>query len=504
MQKILKKVFSAPSIKLNVLVVLEIVLLLLVSLGGLFYFTRRALVEETKKDAEQRLEGTVQHVDNVLLSVEQTAGNFYYELLDHLNEPDRMMTYCRRLVESNPNVMGCSIAFKPNFFPEHEQFIRFVYRKHYNSPELVQMQKSPTIPYTQQNWYTGTMKNCRPTWLDPGQNYQDDLESIVTFCLPINYKKDCVGVIAVGLSVNLLSQIVQENKPTPNSYSILLGHDGTYLIHPDREKLSGKTVFDVPEVAESPTAVETAKAMLGNQSGERSFQLKGQTLYLFYKPFVRTNIPGRSLDALNWSIATVYPKSDIFGEYNHLVVHVLVIAFAGLLLFYLLCRMVIRKQLQPLSYLTVSAERIAEGHYDETIPATKRTDEVGVFQDHFRLMQQALATDIAKREQLGATLEQHREELQKTLQQIHDDDNVKTIFLHNVTDKMIKPSESILDSVNRLCDNYQNLTLAEADKETENIKLQSETIRELLRHKFNAIPSGTPAAGTEGKEEHHE
>lgn len=95
MQKVLKKIFAKPSLRLNTLVVLEVVILLLVSLGGLLYFTRQALVVESKKDAEQRLEGTVQHVDNVLVGIEQAAGNFYYELLEHLDEPESMPVYCR-------------------------------------------------------------------------------------------------------------------------------------------------------------------------------------------------------------------------------------------------------------------------------------------------------------------------------------------------------------------------------------------------------------------------
>ena len=96
MQKIVKKIFSAPAIRLKTLVVIEVVTLLLVSLGGLFYYTRKALVEESKMDAEQRLEGTVQHVDNILLTIEQTAGNVYYAMLENLDRPERIKDYCRR------------------------------------------------------------------------------------------------------------------------------------------------------------------------------------------------------------------------------------------------------------------------------------------------------------------------------------------------------------------------------------------------------------------------
>jgi len=488
MQKVLKKIFAKPSLRLNTLVVLEVVILLLVSLGGLLYFTRQALVVESKKDAEQRLEGTVQHVDNVLVGIEQAAGNFYYELLEHLDEPECMPVYCRRLVECDPNIVGCVIAFEQGFFPGHDHYITYVHRRKYNSPELIISDKSEDKSYFKQEWYSETIKTGRPAWMSPEQNKDFVKEPVVVFCLPIRDRSsECVGVMAVALSVNLLSQIVLANKPSPHSYSLLLGHDGTYIIHPDREKLSGQTVFQQPEVAESQSAVAAFKDMIESKTGDQSFVIDDVSWYVFYKPFVRANIPGRSMEALHWSIGTVYPKSDIFGEYNHLVLHVLAIVFIGLLVFYILCRSAIRKQLSPLAYLTVSAERIAEGHYDEPVPDTKRDDEVGVFQQQFQMMQRALDADIRKQQELQATLNERREELRAIHDQIEEDEQVKTTFLHNVTNRMIPPSESILESVNRLSENAQELSLQEANREIDNIKQQSDTILELLSHKFNPV-----------------
>ena len=512
MQKIIKKIFSAPAIRLNVLVIIETVLLLMVTLGALFYFSRQALVIESKKDAEQRLEGTVQHIDNMLLSVEQTAGNFYYDMIEHLDQPHRMAHYCRRVIECNPNIEGCAIAFEPGYYPDSDLFMSYVRRKRYNSPELIFGEKEVSVVYTNQNWYSETVKSCRPSWIVPDLNGKFIVEPVITFCLPINDKGGkCVGVMALGMSVNLLSQVVLENKATPNSYNVLVAHDGAYIVHPLRERLDGQNIFKVPEVAESPTAVYAAKVLTKGSSGEMSFKMSGETWYMFFKPFVRTDIPGRSTEAISWNIASIYPKSDIFGEYNHLVLHVMYIVLVGLLIFYVMCRMVIRKQLQPLAYLTVSAGRIAEGHYDERIPDMKRDDEVGVFVQHFQTMQKALEADIRQQQQLSATLQERHEELQRMHRQIIEDDNVKNTLLHNVTNRMIAPSTSIRDSVNTLCDRYQYITLEEAVKEIDNIRRQSETMRDLLSHKFNpAGPAGHPASpdnasrAEAGKEDRHE
>ena len=489
MQKIVKKIFSTLSIKLNWLIAFEIVALLVMSLGGLFYFTRKSLVEEAKMDAELRLEGTVQHVDNLLLSIEQSTGNIYHTLLEHLDQPDRMQTYCRKLVECNSNIDGCAIAFKPDYYPDRGQSFNFTYRKKYNSPELITTDESFNFPYTQKKWYSETIEKCRPSWIDLGENHDYNLEPVITYSLPIiDHSGECVGVIAAGLSIHLLSQIILETKPSPNSYSILLNHDGSYFIHPNREKLAGQTVFKQSEVAESPTALQAAKAMVEGGTGNMSFQMNDFTWYLFYKPFVRTKTPSRSMGAMNWSIATVYPKEDIFGEYNHLIIHVLGIVAIALLVFYMLCKRAIRKQVKPLAYLTESAERIAEGHYDESIPNVKRNDEVGEFYKHFQMMQKALAADIAKQKEQGVILRERHEELQKTHQQMQDDEQVKATFLHNVTNRMIAPAASIEDSVKALCDHYDDITLKEANEKRENIKQQSETILELLSHKFNVSP----------------
>ena len=68
----------------------EVAVLLSLSMAVMFYFSRQALKEESLHDAEQTLEDTVLKIDNILLSVEQTAGNFYWDLLTHLDQPARM------------------------------------------------------------------------------------------------------------------------------------------------------------------------------------------------------------------------------------------------------------------------------------------------------------------------------------------------------------------------------------------------------------------------------
>ena len=94
--------------RLNIQVFSEALLLMVVTLGILAYFSHKALKQEALRNAEQTLEGTMQDIDNILLSVEQATGNIYCELVEHLDEPDRMFTYCREVVETYPYIVGCA------------------------------------------------------------------------------------------------------------------------------------------------------------------------------------------------------------------------------------------------------------------------------------------------------------------------------------------------------------------------------------------------------------
>ena len=148
------------------MVICQTVLLLAVTLAVMLYFSRQTLKEEAIQDAEETLAGTVQQIDNVLLSIEQTTEYTYQDLLGHLDEPERMETYCRKVVEGNPYVVGCAIVFQPNFYQGRELFMAYVHRE---NDKLVASDSFGSKPYTEQIWYTKPMASQRAGWTDPSR-----------------------------------------------------------------------------------------------------------------------------------------------------------------------------------------------------------------------------------------------------------------------------------------------------------------------------------------------
>lgn len=473
------------SLKLSLMAVCEISLLLMVALAVMFHYSRKVLKEEAMIDAEHTLDGTAQHIDNVLLSVEQSAGNIYFDLLKHLDEPERMYDYSRHLVESNPYIVGCAIVFKPHYYPGKELFMAYVRRKGYSltadNTELVTQATYTERPYTEQEWYTKPMKREAPCWTYPLKNEDAEGEPLVSFCLPIRDKSDtCVGVLAADLPISLLSQIVLSAKPSAHGYSTLLADNGSYIVHPDSTKLNYQTVFYQLHEGADPSFIEAAEAMVSGDEGYRLVNIDGKKWYVFFKPFVRSLTPGRAEGKLGWSVGVLYPDDDIFEEYNRLLYYLLTIAIVGLLVFFLLVRFVTHRQLLPLSLLTHSAQRIAKGNYSETIPATNRKDEIGQLQEHFQQMQQSLASHISELEHLSTTLKDRNEVLRIAYDRAQEADIMKIAFLHHMTNQMLEPTLALEDSVKTLCNNYQELTQQEADHEVDNIQQKSHTIIEVL------------------------
>ena len=164
------------------MVICQTVLLLAVTLAVMLYFSRQTLKEEAIQDAEETLAGTVQQIDNVLLSIEQTTEYTYQDLLGHLDEPERMETYCRKVVEGNPYVVGCAIVFQPNFYQGRELFMAYVHRE---NDKLVSSDSFGSKPYTEQIWYTKPMTSQRASWTDPFDDENVNGGSLTTFCMPI-------------------------------------------------------------------------------------------------------------------------------------------------------------------------------------------------------------------------------------------------------------------------------------------------------------------------------
>ena len=501
MRRLTKTFFSPPSVRLNLIVICGVVLLLSVAMGVLFYFSHKVVHDEARLNAEQTLEGTSQHLDNILFNVEQSAGNVYREVVSHLDQPERMTNYCRRAVECNPNIVGCAICMKPGYYSGSELFMTYVHRKDGGknpdtASHLVTSDKFGSKPYTEYVWYTLPMTTGRACWTDP-QPEEEDEGVTLAFCLPIyGQEGKPVGAMVVDLSVEQLSLTVLADYTLNNRYALMLGSDGSFIVHPDQKILLGQTA----EHCDNPALQKVAEAMLAGETGSMSFQQDGFDWIVFYKPFLQSEVPGRAVEKLRWSIGAVYSEAEVFGSYGYLLLYVVVITVLGLLLFYLLSRIVTRRQMKHLAILTDATRRVAEGNYDDPMPDIKRDDEIGLLYKNFQGMKQALANHVNELEQLTSTLKTRREVMNEIYANEQSVDRVKTSFLHSMSNQMIAPSEDISRYAQTLCTNYHGFSPEEVSQVVDSINKKGNTIIELINNMLNAADDEAGRQAVPGNE----
>ena len=293
-------------------------------------------------------------------------------------------------------------------------------------------------------------------------------------------------MMVMDVSLTLLSEIVLEAKPSPHSFSTLLGSKGSYIVHPDSNKLN-RNVFELAKKNADPSVEEAASAMVAGETGYKYVRLNGEDCYVFYKPFQRAAVPGRVMADLGWSAGIVYPEDDIFGDYNRLLYLMLIIAVVALVLMLGLCYAFIHMQFLPLRQLAKSAKHIAEGRYDEKILGVKmqdagvrRQDEVGRLQSHFIEMQESLSTRMGEMQRLTDTLNERGRVLQAAYEQAQADESMKTNFLYNMSDQMTAPVGGIKKSVFTICDRYNSLTEEDVKRLVEDIRKRGAKVTELL------------------------
>ena len=383
--------------KLSLWIVLFAALIFIVTLGFMFSQSLRTVRQEAIDRATKELDNTVLRVNSILQRVETATDNTDWLVLRHLDTPDSIFVYSRRILMNNPDLNGCSIAFEPYYFRDRGRY--FSAYSYYENDEIITVQEGgPLYEYFYMDWYQTAKLLDRPVWTEPFFDINPEVHSstdvIASYCKPLRDRDGAyIGTIATDISLGWMSETISAVKPYPNSYSIMIGEGGTYFVHPDKSKLLYQTIFTETLLQPNPALSALGHAMLRGEEGMRELQIEGVNSYVFYKPLGETG----------WSVAIVCPQSDVFGGYNRLQRIVFIIVAIGLLLMLLVFSRIVSRELKPLRSLADQTDTIAKGSFDQKLPVENRSDEIGRLSHSFVGMQQSLIRYIEELKETTAT-----------------------------------------------------------------------------------------------------
>ena len=122
----MKKLFQyngrSLSTRLSLGVVFFVTVIFVAVFIMMFSQARELVRKEAWGKATKTLDGTVLHIDNTLRKVEIAANNMLDVIEQHLDQPDKMFELSRQILQSNPELTGCSISFAPYYYKEKGRY----------------------------------------------------------------------------------------------------------------------------------------------------------------------------------------------------------------------------------------------------------------------------------------------------------------------------------------------------------------------------------------------
>ena len=242
---------------LTVLVIMMIISLLvfLVAASGMLVFSKEHYSDIT--------DNAQSHMDLVMSKVEVSTENIMDELSWHLETPELVISTMQYELNTNRHIYGCGIGFVPDYYPEQGRWFE-PYALNEGGEINMKIIGSETHDYFQSEWYRKGLVSPEGIWSNP---YLDSDGGGTVLCTYARQLKDpngeVVGVFGADLSLDELSALIVENvkeenegtpffdvKPDDSSlqiYCFIIGPDGDYIVHPDKERILKTNFYDYAE-----------------------------------------------------------------------------------------------------------------------------------------------------------------------------------------------------------------------------------------------------------------
>ena len=378
-------------------IVMAIVSAIVVFIGWMIAFTWFGIL------CDRQIDYRVKSVEKALAEVYVATVNTVPDIENSLQNPDRLQRIMQRMVELNPNIRSCGISFRENYYPKKGRwFCPYAQRRDSDSIVVTQSVGGQQQDYLQQEWFQEALKAKKGYWSKPFFDGQDQKTPLVAYLLPIRDERDStVAVLGVDLSLNVLAEAAMSGhsikdgpekwSPKHDVYFFLIDSAGTYLAHPDMNRVVRKTIFDITKATDDPSDDFVAKGVLADRNEDdantltynelgNGFKLEGEDVVITYQAIRHTS----------WTLVLAFTHYYIdFGGYV-LAGILLFFILLGLLVIFFAGRRGIKKSSKPLKQLAASADEVAKGNFDVRLPNIQSRDEIHQLRDSFDNMQHSL------------------------------------------------------------------------------------------------------------------
>ena len=358
---------------------------------GVVELRSRAIVEaEVAARARDLAQASVYRVEAVLGAVAKVTEGLARTLESGEIGDQELRTLLRRSVESNPEIFGAAIAFEPAApGGASRRYAPYYFRDPGGRISFVQL--ADTQNYPLQDWYQIPRELGRATWSEPYYDEGGGNVLMATLSVPFyagsGEQRRLKGIVTADIALDWLTKSIGAIKVLDTGYAFLLSRNGTLITHPDAERIINETIFSLAEARNDSAMRELGRRMIRGETGFAPYlTYTGVKSRLYYAPVPSTG----------WTLAIVFPESELFADIRSLTLTIAAMGLAGLLMLAGVSLRIARSVTRPLGELAAATASISEGRFDVTLPAGTAQDEVGALSRAFKTMTIALREHIRR------------------------------------------------------------------------------------------------------------
>ena len=293
-------------------------LLLEVISGIQYYYTHCMLAEELEKRAELELTTKVILTkSNLNLAVNSVNGHLW-DVMRNIHQPDSMLDVAECVLRSHKNLLGCGIAFEPNFYPAKGRLYEpYAY---WHDGDVVKAQIAGAHhDYTQNASYQKAVHTREWLWTEP-YYYEEAKTSMITYVQPLKDANDSImAVFMLDLSTDWLGDTLNYRQLYPSSYTLLLSEQGKLIAGP---RTTEKNEEDIRRIIAVVNDDNTGKLLCSKENTRTySFQSSnGDEAFVFTAKF-KTDP--------RWQMVVVCYEDEVFGPLREVRVNILLMMLVG-------------------------------------------------------------------------------------------------------------------------------------------------------------------------------
>lgn len=378
--------FMKQSIKTKLIVVFILVISIpLIILGALTY----------NRTANVVYNGFVSSNQELVKEVEYGVSNYMngYKMIAELFAGNQTT----RTVYENVSSKKIMLQGFKTFLAEHPEVL-FVYMGTERGDMLDPLWLDIPDDYdpTSRPWYSGTKAAGQTTWTAPYEDAETG-QMIVSVSAPVyNMAKKFIGVVAMDISLQSLSEEMNAIQIGQSGYPVLLDSDGIVLTHKTAEV-----------IAKAVPVQEISDALASEIEGVVNYKWDGTDKFAIYGP----------IDSLGWTVLVTMDESEVHSQTQPILIATLILVIICLVLGVLVAVYQARTLVKPILLLEKTMDYVKEGDLTVRAEVTSH-DEVGQMATNFNVMIEHFSDMLSKSKDVSHQVSISAEDLAASAEEV--------------------------------------------------------------------------------------